>query len=210
MSASCEVEFMEYVDEESIDPNLICNICHKPLKDPVSTSCDHIYGSACINHWLTSSIHYSCPTCQKQPLLITELVRANRLVRNILDDLRVRCTLCEESGMKRGNFHDHITKVCPKAVVECQAADIKCPWKGKREELDNHVSTCIFEPLRPVLGSLITENRQLTDQVQKHDKEIKNLTQRMSQMSSRSKYKFLLIHEWIVRHVCLLFFSSCR
>ena len=181
---SCEYEFMEYMNEDSIDPNLICSICHKPLKDPVCTPCDHTYGRGCIEYWLTTSINYSCPTCQKQPLLIKDLTQASRPLRNMLDQLLVHCTLCEQTGIQRGNFQDHINKVCPKAMVECRAADIRCPWKGPRDELDNHMSTCIFEPLRPVLASLIADNRQLINQVQKHDKKIKNLTQKMSQMSN--------------------------
>ncbi len=184
MASSCEFEFMEYMDEDSIDSNLICSICHKPYKEPVCTPCDHTYGRGCITHWLTESIKYSCPTCVKQPLLIKDLVQARGPLRNMLDQLRVRCTLCEQTSLQRGNFVDHINKFCPKATVQCQAADIKCPWKGTRDELDSHISTCIFEPLRPVLASLIAENRQLIDQVQKHDNEIKKLTKKMSQLNN--------------------------
>jgi hypothetical protein len=184
MANGCEFEFMEYIDESSIDPNLICSICHKPFKDPVCTPCDHTYGRACITHWLTSSINYSCPTCVKQPLLLKDLKQASRLLTNILDPIRVRCTLCEETGLQRGNFVDHINKSCPKALVQCQAADIKCPWKGPRGELDSHVAACVFEPLRPVLATLIAENRQLVDQVRAHDHKIKELTNKMSQLSN--------------------------
>ncbi|CAF0936337.1 unnamed protein product [Rotaria sordida] len=92
------------------------------------------------------------------------------------------CILCAQTGLQRGNFVDHINKVCPESVVQCKAADIKCPWEGPRGELQNHNTTCIFEPLRPVLASLIAENRQLIDHVQQHDKEIKELTQKMYQL----------------------------
>jgi hypothetical protein len=102
----------------------------------------------------------------------------------MLDQLQVQCTSCEQTGLQRGNFSDYINKFCPKATVECEAADIKCPWKGLREELQNHVSTCVFEPLRPVLATLIAENQQLINQVKKHDKEIKELREKMSQMNN--------------------------
>jgi hypothetical protein len=183
MASSCEFDFMDYVDEDSIDPNLICSICHKPLKDPVCTPCDHTYGRTCITHWLTQNINYSCPICLKQPLLIKDFTQVSRPLRNMLDQLRVRCTLCEQTGLQRGNFLDHINKFCPKAMVQCQAADIECPWKGPRDELHNHVSVCIFEPLRPVLGTLLAENQQLIGQVRQHDKEIKKLTKQMSQLN---------------------------
>jgi hypothetical protein len=184
MANGCEFDFMEYVDENSIDPNLICSICHKPLKDPVCTPCDHTYGRGCITHWLTTSVNYSCPTCIKQPLLVKDLTPASRLLCRILDPIPVRCTLCEETGLQRGNFVDHINKTCSKAPVQCQAADIKCPWKGLRHELESHTSVCVFEPLRPVLATLIAENRQLIDQVRNHDHEIKQLTKKVSQLSN--------------------------
>jgi len=184
MAGGCEFEFMEYMDEDSIDPNLTCSICHKPLKEPVCTPCDHTYGRACITRWLAENKTRSCPTCLKQPISNKELIQASRPLRNILDQIRVECILCGQTGLQRGNFLDHINKVCAKALVQCQAADIKCPWKGPRDELQNHVSTCVFEPLRPVLASLIAENRQLIDKVKKHDNEIRQLTQRISKLSN--------------------------
>ncbi|CAF2408769.1 unnamed protein product [Rotaria sp. Silwood2] len=107
----------------------------------------------------------------------------------MLDQLRVKCILCAQTGLQRGNFVDHINKVCPKSVIQCQAADIKCPWKGPRDELQNHITTCVFEPLRPVLSLLIAETRQLIDQVKKHDNEIKELTQKMYQLQKSAKFK---------------------
>jgi hypothetical protein len=144
MGHLCEIEYMEYMGEDSIDLNRIPNICHRPFIDPVCTPCDHAYGHGCTTKWL--------------------------------DQLRVRCRLCEDTGLQRGNFNDHINKGCPKAALQYQAADIKCPWKGLRDELQNCASVCFFEPLRRILTTLITENRQLIDQVRKHDNEITVLT----------------------------------
>ncbi|CAF3201770.1 unnamed protein product, partial [Rotaria sp. Silwood2] len=172
------------MDEQSIDPNLICSICHKALKDPICTPCDHTYGRECITQWLNQNDKSSCPMCLQKPMSINELTQASRPLRNMLDQIRIRCTLCAQTGLQRGNFVDHINKFCPKSVVPCQAVDITCPWKGPRDELQSHISTCVFEPLRPVLSSLIAENRQLIDQVQKHDNEIKKLVQQMHQLQS--------------------------
>jgi hypothetical protein len=184
MASACEFEFMEYTGEELIDINLKCSICHKPFLDPVCTSCDHTYCRSCITCWLDENKQKSCPTCQKKPLVIKDLIQASRPLRNMLDQLRVECTLCEQTGLERGNFLDHINKFCPKAEIQCQAADIKCPWKGPRDKLNDHTSSCIFEPLRPVLASLIAENRQLANQVSKHDREIRKLTEKMSQLNN--------------------------
>ncbi|CAF2795037.1 unnamed protein product [Rotaria sp. Silwood2] len=127
--------------------------------------------------------------CLKNPISINELTQASRPLRNILDQIRVQCTLCAQTDLQRGNFVDHINKICPKSVVPCQAADIKCPWQGPRDELQSHISTCVFEPLRPVLSSLIAQNRQLIDQVQKHDNEIKKLIQQMHQLQPKGAYR---------------------
>ncbi|CAF0727716.1 unnamed protein product [Adineta steineri] len=178
---SCDFEFMEYINESSVDPNLICGICHKPFKDPVCTKCDHTYGRECITHWLTNNVENFCPVCLSQPLLVNDLTQASRPLRCMLDQLRVRCTLCNRTDLQRGNFLEHLNKACPYATVACQAVDVKCPWKGRRDELDNHVSTCVFETLRPILASMIAENQQLMKQVQKHDDEIKELKSKMSQ-----------------------------
>lgn len=176
---------MEYVDEDSIDPNFMCGVCQKPFIDPVSTPCDHTYCRECITRWLTENTNHSCPTCLQQPILIKNLTPTSRILRNMLDQIRVRCTLCEQTGLQRGQYPDHINKICLKSIVSCRAADIKCPWKGKREDLDNHVSECKFEPLRPVLSILISENLQLREQVEKHTREIEKLTKQMSQLNHR-------------------------
>ena len=201
MATSCEFDFMEYINEESINSHLICPICKKPLKEPVCTPCDHTYGHACISHWLSQDGKSSCPMCNQQPVLVTELTQAARIFRNMLDELQVRCKLCEQTGLQRGNFPDHINKVCPSAMVQCQAADIKCPWKGVRSELDNHVAVCVFEPLRPVLAALIAENRQLSDRVRAHDHKIKELSKRMSELNDSEKILLhILHHDYLFSH----------
>ncbi|CAM4810830.1 unnamed protein product [Rotaria magnacalcarata] len=190
MASSCEFQFMEYVAEQSIDPNLVCSICHKAFKDPVCTPCDHTFGRACITHWLDVSANHSCPVCVESPLALDKLTVASRLLRNMLDPLRVTCTLCGQTELQRGNFEHHLNKVCPKMVIKCIASDIKCPWQGIRDELQDHVRTCVFELLRPVLSSIIAENRKLNDQVRQHEDEINKLKQALNplQIAPRSDY----------------------
>ena len=192
MTEGCHFDFMDYMDEQSIDSNLICNICHKPFKDPVTTPCDHAYGRACITHWLEQNAKPSCPTCLHEPLLVHELTQASRPLRAMLDQFRVRCTLCEQTGLQRGNFVDHINKSCPQATVTCQAADIKCPWTGPRVELPNHAAVCVFEPLRPVLGSLIADNAQLRQQMKQLSDKVAKLVQITPQSTLRKSTSFAM------------------
>lgn len=182
MSAGCDFECMEYMDENSIDSNLLCHICTKPLKDPVCTPCDHSFGRTCITTWLEENGKTSCPMCQMDPITTQNLTGISGPLRKILDGIRVRCLSCNEKDLIRGNFKDHIEKTCPKANVTCRAADIKCPWMGTREELLGHMNTCVFEPLRPVLTVLIAENRQLKSEVQLHTEEIRKLVLKVREL----------------------------
>jgi hypothetical protein len=184
MAASCDFESMKYVDEESIDSNLTCGICTKPFKDPVCTPCDHSYGRACLREWLVQNDKDCCPMCKHQPVSFDGLIPASRPLRNMLDSIRVECLLCGETNIQRGSFTDHLGKTCPKAAVSCIAADIRCPWKGIRGEQNDHNSTCIFEPLRPVLAPLFAENRQLKEQVQRHENVMQQLVEQMSEIQT--------------------------
>ena len=155
----------EYVDESSIDENYKCNICNEPFHAPVTTSCDHTYCQECLEHWLNEG-HASCPTCRHQ--LSTHDIKpvTTRLVLNILDRIPVKCSQCQQSGIQRGNFTDHMSKVCPKALVNCPASDVQCPWSGPRDQLSTHLTDCNYEPLRPMLKNLLDTNDKLEKQVQ--------------------------------------------
>jgi hypothetical protein len=156
----------EYVNEAGIHPELICgNICQAPLIDPVCTPCDHTFCRKCITRWVDTG-NGQCPECRRQLVSRNNLVQASRLVCNMLDSLPVKCKFCGKTGLQRGNFSDHISKACSKVHVSCPSADIKCPWKGPRDQLNNHIETCVFQPFRTILTELMAKNRQLEEQVQ--------------------------------------------
>ncbi|CAF1259585.1 unnamed protein product [Rotaria magnacalcarata] len=155
----------EYIDESSIDENYKCLICNEPFQHPVTTPCDHSYCQECIEHWLDEG-YSTCPAC-RQPTSINNLKPiTTRLVLNILDRLQVKCLECGQCGIQRGNFNDHIAKICPKGTILCSASDIKCPWSGQRDQLQEHLINCSYEKLRSVLDCLINTNRTLEDQIQ--------------------------------------------
>lgn len=154
----------EYVDESSIDENFKCLICNEPFQHPVTTPCDHSYCQICIERWLDEG-YSTCPTC-RHPVSINNLkFVTTRLVLNVLDRLQVKCIECGQSGIQRGYFNDHISKICPKGTILCSASDIKCPWSGQRDQLEHHLANCSYEQLRPVLYCLINTNRQLEQQI---------------------------------------------
>jgi len=152
----------EYMDIASVDAELICKICHSPFTEPQYTPCEETFCLECITKWIETQ--NSCYTCQES-LSVNALTQANRTIRNMLDRIRVKCIACEQTELRRGTFADHVEKVCPKTIVFCSSADIKCPWAGQRVELDQHLLNCRFEPMRPGITQFITENKQLKEQV---------------------------------------------
>ncbi|CAF3452612.1 unnamed protein product [Rotaria sp. Silwood1] len=150
----------EYINEESINCELICNICYKPFAEPISTPCNHKFCHHCIKQWIDMK-KTSCPICRCQIKSINQCIQVSPHLQNLLDQLPIKCFVCGDLKLKRIDFNDHINKACPKINVLCSAADIKCPWIGTREELEKHISTCKFAPLRSILAQMISENEQL-------------------------------------------------
>ncbi len=72
-------------------------------------------------------------------------------MRNMLNRIQVNCILCGQNGLQRVNFDEHIERGCPKTIVSCWSVDIKCLWTGQREQLDQQLTTCYFEPMRLVI-----------------------------------------------------------
>ncbi len=175
----------EYMDETTIDPELICYICRAPFNDPCCTSCGETFCRKCITHWIEAE-KGSCPHC-RQTISINALNKVPRPLQNMLDRLRVKCTTCGQTELHRGNFEDHIEKVCPKMVIPCRSADIKCPWTGQRDQLNQHLVDCRFELMRPVITEFIAENQQLKDQVKQQTIEITTRENIMEQLFSLQK-----------------------
>jgi len=96
-----------------------------------------------------------------------------RIVLNQLDRLLVRCLLCGESNIQRCNYQNH-ENTCVKKIVLCSAADIKCSWKGTRDELTVHLNNCPFEQLRPIIDELKNEIQMRKNELQNSVDILKN------------------------------------
>ena len=164
----------EYTNESSIDENYRCPICKDPLESPVTTLCDHTYCQRCIDNWFTED-GSTCPTC-RQLLSVSDVKPVTtRLILNILDRLLVKCSQCEQTGIQRGNFGDHLSKLCPKRSVACTAFDLHCPWEGLQEQRNEHLAHCHYESLRSVLMNLNQKNQELQEEVQTLNDQVKIL-----------------------------------
>ncbi|CAF4478863.1 unnamed protein product, partial [Rotaria magnacalcarata] len=61
----------------------------------------------------------------------------------------------------------HAENFCSKLTVNCPAADLKCPWSGPNDQLQQHISICAIEQMRLMVADIIKNNHQLKEQVQK-------------------------------------------
>jgi len=159
----------EYMNRDYISEHLKCPICKNPLVDPVSTNCQpkkHVFCRLCISDSVARN--QSCPTCHQQLEKTNLAAIDDSYLIDALDELRIKCIVCNETGIKRINFDDHRNDVCPKAIVSCPAKDMRCTWVGQRDQLDNHLTRCIFTVLRPLFD-------QLQEQINIQQRQIKNL-----------------------------------
>ncbi|CAF2475848.1 unnamed protein product [Rotaria sp. Silwood2] len=146
----------EYENESSIDSELICAACLNPFNKPTITSCGHIFCLSCIKLWLKKDL--SCPICRK--ILIENNLKpvTNQNILNKLDQLPVKCTLCQQTHIKRKRFDYHKDKRCQKVIVLCSAADMKCPWKGQRIDLRSHEMNCSYCSNQKLSNHQVQEN----------------------------------------------------
>ena len=125
----------EYINEQSIDPELICIICDSPFDDPLCTTCDHTFCRQCITNSINTG-STQCPICRQKVGSIDYLVQASRTVRNMLDRLPVKCTFCEKTGLQRGNFNDHTTKACSKVHVPWPIGRYRMSMEGPKRSTE--------------------------------------------------------------------------
>jgi hypothetical protein len=153
MEDNTETNTFEYLDGDSIDEELLCSICAKPLHLPVcDPQCGHTFCQECIEKWLENSSH--CPTCRQRVNIKNYTPVTTRTVLNQLSRLRIKCNLCQEMNIENRGKH---IEICPKQIIQCISADIKCQWSGKREEFDLHLVTCPFQQIRPIIDLLMNE-----------------------------------------------------
>lgn len=108
----------KYIDEHLISPSLICPICLDILEEPhIHAPCDSAFCRSCLLQ-LSDPL---CPICRMTwndsvPLQYNiDLPKANRLIRNMLDDLRVRCIHCG-TILRRGQLEHECRPVQQQAT----------------------------------------------------------------------------------------------
>ena len=125
------------------------------------------------------------------------------IVNNQLDRLLVRCELCREENLQRGNFFDHQEK-CSKHLVSCRSVDIECLWKGLREEQNEHEKQCPFEQVRPIIDRL-RKNFECAEEKQNE------LQEQIDRQSAQIHFLFTLINRgYPLQRDCSKSYGKCQ
>jgi hypothetical protein len=142
----------EYMNENSIAQDLMCPLCKNPLNEPVCPDqCGHTFCQKCITNAFNQLSQ--CPTCRRRLTLSDFRPITTRPFLNQLNQLLVKCKACSESNIERSNFSDH-SKVCSKQLVSCLAENLKCEWKGCRDQIDGHMKQCPLIKVQPTIAEL--------------------------------------------------------
>ncbi|XP_015778038.1 PREDICTED: TNF receptor-associated factor 4-like [Acropora digitifera] len=146
------LRFGGYDDEfvNKVEDDLICPICHLPLKKAVQTmQCGHRFCKACIDsHFAsqkTAGESTSCPNDRIRLNREQDIHNDKAADRKILS-YTIKCpNRCQWTGELRAK-ENHLTS-CPNEVISC--TNKKCKVKLQRKELQHHVSTqCDWRNLR--------------------------------------------------------------
>ena len=119
-----ETGYEDELFQYPVGQSLHCCICTNVIKDPVMCHNEHIFCRACI----TTHLMYSptCPTCV-QPLTVETLRQAPRGVRNMLDELSIRCEFFDRGCGKFVQLGD-----LERHVADCGFAPAVCSNEGCR------------------------------------------------------------------------------
>jgi len=178
----------KYFEEDKIDLDYICVICHCPLFLPVSNiKCGHTFCKSCIPS-LTQ-----CPICRIN-IISVDFVDAPIIIKKLVNSLKVYCPRCNNTIVERSglDFHlktcailcpfgcgmhfspalqkTHEENECQNMITKCPAYNLFCDWKGQRRYFQEHIQKCQFI----AQSSIITILKNILEEQQREMKEMKN------------------------------------
>ncbi|PIL34243.1 hypothetical protein GSI_03954 [Ganoderma sinense ZZ0214-1] len=117
--------------------NLVCCICRSPFVEPCTTrTCSHTFCYDCIAQAI--AINRQCPI-DRTPLSINHLAPADPVIRNLVDELIVRCPqhpLGCSYTCQRLLLPGHLKHVCQYVHLPCP--DARCSLLILRRDIKNH------------------------------------------------------------------------
>ena len=199
MAMASSVQDTGYEDElfqYPVGPSMHCCICTNVIKDPVMCHNEHIFCRACI----TTHLMYSqtCPTCM-QPLTIETLRQATRGIRNMLDELSIRCEFFDRGCRKFVQLGD-----LERHVADCGFAPAVCSNEGCRLEVNKqdllHHETAVCE-LRRVKCHSCNDIRREMDTMKVDLASINEKLDRNEKTLSATKVEVKAVEENVVAKI---------
>jgi hypothetical protein len=123
-----DIDYWSLTYVGTVDPNLMCPICHVPFVDPVTVPCDHTFCKDCITQAL--AVTEKCPMDRYTLSREDPLKKANRIICQQVEALLVVCPCCQDH-LPRSKLRSHFAIQCKGILVECVKHD--CQQLVKRE-----------------------------------------------------------------------------
>ncbi|KAF8307008.1 hypothetical protein DL93DRAFT_2150429 [Clavulina sp. PMI_390] len=125
----------------NVNVNLICCICCMPFTNPTTTTtCNHTFCKDCITAALT--FNAECPV-DRRALSEPDLVPAGTIVRNLVDELVVKCpnsTYGCTHTCQRQLLGNHLSSEC--LFISSQCEEVGCQEIVLRGDAEKHAQTC--------------------------------------------------------------------
>ena len=169
-------------ESEIRERELVCPVCQQPFIDPYCAPCRHAFCRECIQTLLGGKC--SCPSCNRT-LKSNDFVPVPLFVKKMVDRLMVECIACGEKNIERVQFNRHLEETCPKSILSCTAADLRCKWQGRQKQLSLHLQTCDYERMRPILTEFVDENNTLQATIEAQQSKIDDFTASFELMRSK-------------------------
>ncbi|KAG2180268.1 hypothetical protein INT43_004057 [Umbelopsis isabellina] len=137
-----EVDLHSLTFTETVNPNLICCICHAPFVEPMASPCGHIFCESCIYQALESAPQ--CPV-DRSPLALSDLQTAVKIIHNMVNELQAHCPRssfgCTYVGQRHLITH-HLNSECEYTPLPCELDE--CSELVLKKDMNSHVETCQY------------------------------------------------------------------
>jgi len=175
-----------------MDVQLNCCICMFPFRNPIiHQQCKNIF---CYNCTLTLD---KCPICRGS--LIGSIEPASLDIQNTVNSLMVTCSICKsifERNFLKNHFLRECRQQCPQPecesnlpffdlvnhynecgykTVNCSAHEVGCNYWTIKKNMEQHITSCPYAILYPVLKSNKENIEKLNNIVLEQDQKIKDL-----------------------------------
>ena len=160
----------DYVDEDSIDSELMCGICSRPLVEPVDLPCSHSFCGACVTRLCRATETRAAPSpargpdnvvVEPTPCTPSQGNTSGPIAPASSSSIRHICPLDRQEFTEADvvptkgiviKLLDKLAVLCPHAAARQSssggdgAAGQGCVWSGPRSNVHDHLRSCLHYP----------------------------------------------------------------